>query len=583
MQDLRLIFSYGKPYRRDLFTAVGLIFIECIFEMVIPVLMSTLVDDGVPDHNMAVIFRQGGLMILCAVLALITGLLYARFAARFANGFASELRLAEYAAVQKFDFANLDHFSDASLVTRMTTDVTVMLNAVNSGLRPLVRSPVMLAMGLAMACLLSPKLTLVFLITTPILAVVLAWIVLKVGPLYGRQQSAVDHLNGRIQESLTAIRAIKAFVRGDHENAQFDAVNTELSDASTETFRYAVLNLPAFQTVMYTAIVCILWFGGNFVLVGSMTVGQLTAFLSYVLQVINSVMLFSGVFLQMSRSLASASRIREVLTEQPDLANAAKPLTAIPDGAIDFENVGFKYNVKAKKNALSDITLHIPAGATVGVIGGTGAAKTTLVQLIPRLYDATAGTVKVGGRDVRDYDLTALRDAVGIVLQKNLLFSGSIRDNLKWGNPDATDDELWAACRAAHADEFLARMPAGLDTDLGQGGCNVSGGQKQRLCIARTLLKHPKVLIFDDSTSAVDTATESGIRRALAELTDVTKLIIAQRISSVQSADLIVILEDGRLHAVGTHDELLQKDTIYQEIYHSQMKGGDADGEAVRG
>ena len=583
MQDLRLIFSYGKPYRRDLFTAVGLIFIECIFEMVIPVLMSTLVDDGVPDHNMAVIFRQGGLMILCAVLALITGLLYARFAARFANGFASELRLAEYAAVQKFDFANLDHFSDASLVTRMTTDVTVMLNAVNSGLRPLVRSPVMLAMGLAMACLLSPKLTLVFLITTPILAVVLAWIVLKVGPLYGRQQSAVDHLNGRIQESLTAIRAIKAFVRGDHENAQFDAVNTELSDASTETFRYAVLNLPAFQTVMYTAIVCILWFGGNFVLVGSMTVGQLTAFLSYVLQVINSVMLFSGVFLQMSRSLASASRIREVLTEQPDLANAAKPLTAIPDGAIDFENVSFKYNVEAKKNALSDITLHIPAGATVGVIGGTGAAKTTLVQLIPRLYDATAGTVKVGGRDVRDYDLAALRDAVGIVLQKNLLFSGSIRDNLKWGNPDATDDELWAACRAAHADEFLARMPAGLDTDLGQGGCNVSGGQKQRLCIARTLLKHPKVLIFDDSTSAVDTATESGIRRALAELTDVTKLIIAQRISSVQSADLIVILEDGRLHAVGTHDELLQKDTIYQEIYHSQMKGGDADGEAVRG
>ena len=583
MQDLRLIFSYGKPYRRDLFTAVGLIFIECIFEMVIPVLMSTLVDDGVPDHNMAVIFRQGGLMILCAALALITGLLYARFAARFANGFASELRLAEYAAVQKFDFANLDHFSDASLVTRMTTDVTVMLNAVNSGLRPLVRSPVMLAMGLAMACLLSPKLTLVFLITTPILAVVLAWIVLKVGPLYGRQQSAVDHLNGRIQESLTAIRAIKAFVRGDHENAQFDAVNTELSDASTETFRYAVLNLPAFQTVMYTAIVCILWFGGNFVLVGSMTVGQLTAFLSYVLQVINSVMLFSGVFLQMSRSLASASRIREVLTEQPDLANAEEPLTAIPDGAIDFENVSFKYNVKAEKNALSDITLHIPAGATVGVIGGTGAAKTTLVQLIPRLYDATAGAVKVGGRDVRDYDLTALRDAVGIVLQTNLLFSGSIRDNLKWGNPDATDDELWAACRAAHADEFLARMPAGLDTDLGQGGCNVSGGQKQRLCIARTLLKHPKVLIFDDSTSAVDTATESGIRRALAELTDVTKLIIAQRISSVQSADLIVILEDGRLHAVGTHDELLQKDTIYQEIYHSQMKGGDADGEAVRG
>ena len=582
MQDLRMIFRYGKPYRRDCFAAVGLVFIECVFEMIIPMLMSTLVDEGVPGHNMAVIMRQGGLMILCAALSLVTGQLYARYAARFSNGFAAELRTAEYAAVQRFDFANLDRFSDASLVTRMTTDVTVMLNAVNSGLRPLVRSPVMLFMGLGMACLLSPRLTVVFLVTTPILAAVLAWIVTRVGPLYGRQHGAVVHLNGRIQESLTAIRAIKAFVRGDYENEQFDAVNTELSDASTETFRFAVLNLPAFQTVMYTAIVCILWFGGNFILTGDMTVGQLTAFLSYVLQVLNSVMMFSGVFLQMSRSLASARRIREVLTEKPDLANAAAPETVVASGQLDFENVSFKYNAAAEKSALSDITLHIPAGATVGIIGGTGAAKTTLVQLIPRLYDATAGTVMVGGRDVRDYDLTALRDAVGIVLQKNLLFTGTIRENLQWGNPDATDEELWAACRAAHADEFLQRMPQGLDTDLGQGGCNVSGGQKQRLCIARTLLKHPKVLIFDDSTSAVDTATESGIRHALAELTNVTKLIIAQRISSVQSADLIVILEDGRLHAVGTHAELLAKDTIYQEIYNSQMKGDGADGEGIR-
>ena len=579
MNDLRLIFRYGKPYRRDLWAAAGLIFIECIFEMVIPVLMSTLVDEGVPSHNMAIILRQGGLMALCAVLALITGLLYARYAARFANGFAAELRLAEYAAVQKFDFANLDHFSSASLVTRMTTDATVLLNAINAGLRPFVRSPVMLAMGLGMAFLLSPKLTIVFLITTPILTILLTLIVCKVGPLYGRQQSAVDHLNSRIQESLTAIRAIKAFVRGDYENEQFNAVNTELSDASTETFRYAVLNLPAFQTIMYTAIVCIMWFGGGFILQGDMSVGQLTAFLSYVLQVLNSVMMFSGAFLQMTRSLASARRIREVLTEQPDLANAAEPVDTVPNGQIDFEGVSFKYNAAAQKSALSDITLHIPAGATVGIIGGTGSAKTTLVQLIPRLYDTTEGTVKVGGRDVRDYDLTALRDAVGIVLQKNLLFSGTIRDNLKWGNPDAAEEQLWTACRAAHADEFLDRMPDGLDTDLGQGGVNVSGGQKQRLCIARTLLKHPKVLIFDDSTSAVDTATESGIRRALAELTDVTKLIIAQRISSVQSADLIVILEDGRLHAVGTHAELLEKDTIYQEIYYSQMKGGDPDGE----
>lgn len=574
MQDLRLIFRYGRPYHRDLIAAVALIVVECGFEMVIPTLMATLIDEGVPAQDLAVILRQGGLMALCAVLALVTGLLYARFAARYANGFAAELRKAEYAAVEKFDFANLDHFSGASLVTRMTTDATVLLNAVNTGLRPLVRSPVMLCMGLCMAFVLSPQLTVVFLVAAPILALMLGWIVSRVAPLYGRQQRAVDHLNGRIQEALTGIRAIKAFVRGEWENEQFGAVNGELCDASTETFRHAVLNTPSFQAVMYAAIVCIMWFGGTFILNGTMQVGQLTGFLSYVLQVLNSVMMFSGVFLQMTRSLASARRIREVLTETPDLADAAHPVAEVPDGAIDFENVSFKYNPQAKKNALSGITLHIPAGATVGVIGGTGSAKTTLVQLIPRLYDATQGTVRVGGRDVRDYDLAALRDAVGIVLQKNLLFSGTIRDNLKWGKPDATDGELWAACRAAHAEEFLRRMPDGLDTDLGQGGVNVSGGQKQRLCIARTLLKQPKVLIFDDSTSAVDTATESGIRHALAELDGVTKIIIAQRISSVQSADMIVILDDGRLHAVGTHDELLARDSIYQEIYYSQMKGG---------
>ena len=582
MNDLRLIFRYGKPYRRDLWAAAGLIFIECIFEMVIPVLMSTLVDEGVPSHNMAIILRQGGLMALCAVLALITGLLYARYAARFANGFAAELRLAEYAAVQKFDFANLDHFSSASLVTRMTTDATVLLNAINAGLRPFVRSPVMLAMGLGMAFLLSPKLTIVFLITTPILTILLTLIVCKVGPLYGRQQSAVDHLNSRIQESLTAIRAIKAFVRGDYENEQFNAVNTELSDASTETFRYAVLNLPAFQTIMYTAIVCIMWFGGGFILQGDMSVGQLTAFLSYVLQVLNSVMMFSGVFLQLTRSLTSARRIRAVLEEQPALATPADPIAAVADGSIDFADVSFKYSAAAARDALSHVTLHIPAGATVGIIGGTGAAKTTLVQLIPRLYDATSGTVKVGGQDVRRYYLAALRDAVGIVLQKNLLFSGTIRDNLRWGDPNADDETLWAACRAACADEFLERMPDGLDTDMGQGGVNVSGGQKQRLCIARTLLKHPKVLIFDDSTSAVDTATEGKIRHALAALTDVTKLIIAQRITSVMDADMIVILDDGKVHAVGTHKELLANDTIYQEIYASQMKGDDADGKGIQ-
>ena len=347
MQDLKHVFSYLKPYRRDLFLAVGLVFVECIFEMVIPMLMSDLVDQGVPSHDMQVIMLQGSKMIICAVLALITGLLYARFAARAANGFAAALREAEYRKLQQFDFANLDHFSTPSLVTRMTTDVTVMLNAVATGLRPLVRSPVMLFMGLGMAFLLNAKLTIVFLITTPILAVILAWIVTKVGPLYDRQQTAVDHLNGRVQEALTAIRAIKAFVRGDYENEQFETVNDELAAASTNTFRYAVLNLPAFQAVMYTAIVCIMWYGGNFILTDRMTVGELTAFLSYVLQVLNSVMMFSGVFLQLTRSLTSARRIRAVLEEQPALATPADPVAAVADGSIDFADVSFKYSAAA--------------------------------------------------------------------------------------------------------------------------------------------------------------------------------------------------------------------------------------------
>ena len=581
MNDLKYIFTYLRPCRRQVAAAVVLVFVECIFEMSIPMLMTGLVDVGVPNHDVPYMLGQGGKMVLCAVLALITGLLYARYAARAAYGFGAELRLAEYRKVQEFDFSNLDRFSTSSLVTRMTTDVTVMQNAVTSGLRPLVRSPVMLFMGVGMSFLLNPILSLVFFVAAPVLGIALGFLVTRIGPLYVRQQAAVDHLNGRIQESLTAIRAIKAFVRGEHEDEEFDAVNKELTNASVDTFRHAALNQPVFQVVMYTAVVCIMWFGGRFILLGSMTVGELTAFLSYVLQVMNSVMMLSNVFLLLTRSLASAHRIREVLEERPALDEPEAPLMTVPDGRIEFRDVTFRYSEGTGRPALSDIDLTIPAGATVGIIGGTGSAKTTLVQLIPRLYDATKGTVLVGGQDVRRYDLAALRDAVGIVLQKNLLFSGTIRDNLRWGNPDADDEALWTACRQACADEFLERMPAGLDTDLGQGGVNVSGGQKQRLCIARTLLKHPKVLIFDDSTSAVDTATEARIRKALTALPDVTKLIIAQRITSVMDADMIVIMKDGTIHAVGTHKELLAHDEIYQEIYASQMKGGDEHGQAL--
>lgn len=581
MHDLKYVFAYLRPCRRQVAAAVGLVFVECIFEMSIPMLMTGLVDVGVANRDVPYMLGQGGKMVLCALLALLTGLLYARYAARAAYGFGAQLRLAEYERVQEYDFSNLDRFSTSSLVTRMTTDVTVMQNAVTSGLRPLVRSPVMLFMGVGMSFLLNPSLSVVFFVAAPVLGIAMAVLVTRIGPLYVRQQTAVDHLNGRIQESLTAIRAIKAFVRGEHEDEAFDRVNRELTGASVDTFRHAALNQPVFQVVMYTAVVCIMWFGGRFILVGSMTVGELTAFLSYVLQVMNSVMMISNVFLLLTRSLASAHRIREVLEERPALEEPEAPLMTVPDGRVEFRDVTFRYAEGTGRPALSDIDLTIPAGATVGIIGGTGSAKTTLVQLIPRLYDATQGTVLVGGQDVRNYDLAALRDAVGIVLQKNLLFSGTIRDNLRWGNPDADDEALWTACRQACADEFLERMPAGLDTDLGQGGVNVSGGQKQRLCIARTLLKYPKVLIFDDSTSAVDTATEARIRKALTALPDVTKIIIAQRITSVMEADMIVILKDGTIHAVGTHQDLLARDEIYQEIYASQMKGGDDHGQAL--
>ena len=578
MKDLRRLLSYLGPYRRDMFTGALLVFIETVFELVIPVLMADLIDVGVENRDLHYIVGKGLQMGVCALLALITGLLYARFAARAAYGWGARVREAQYEKVQGYAFSNLDRFETSSLVTRMTTDVTVLQNAVNGGLRPLFRSPVMLLMGLGLSFWMNAELALIFLVCAPILAVILFLVVSKVAPMYGRLQKAVDRLNNVVQEGLTAIRAVKAFVRGEYEEDKFQNVNQELMATSQRTFHLAVLNLPAFQFTMYTAIVLILWFGGGMILDGGLQVGELTGFLSYVLQVMNSFMMISNVFLLLTRSLASAHRIAEVLDEDVVLTSPDDPIRTVPDGSVDYEGVSFKYRADAKEYALSGVDLHIKAGQTVGILGGTGSAKTTLVQLIPRLYDVTEGAVKVGGHDVRDYDLTALRDAVGIVLQKNVLFSGTVRENLQWGSPDATDEELWAACRAACADEFLTRMPGGLDADLGQGGVNVSGGQKQRLCIARALLKKPKILIFDDSTSAVDTATEGKIRAALAKLTGVTKIIIAQRVTSVMHTDLIVILEDGRIHATGTHEELLASDPIYQEIYASQMKGGEDHG-----
>ena len=578
MKEFRRLLSYLGPYRRDMAIGALLVFIETVFELVIPVLMADLIDVGVENRDLHYIVGKGVQMGICALLALITGLLYARFAARAAYGWGARVREAQYEKVQSYAFSNLDRFETASLVTRMTTDVTVLQNAVNGGLRPLVRSPVMLFMGLGLSFWMNAELALIFLVCAPILAIILFLVVSKVAPMYGRLQKAVDRLNNVVQEGLTAIRAVKAFVRGEYEEDKFQSVNQELMATSQRTFHLAVLNLPAFQFTMYTAIVLILWFGGGMILDGGLQVGELTGFLSYVLQVMNSFMMISNVFLLLTRSLASAHRIAEVLDEDVVLTSPDDPIRTVPDGSVDYEGVSFKYRADAKEYALSGVDLHIRAGQTVGILGGTGSAKTTLVQLIPRLYDVTEGDVKVGGHDVRDYDLTALRDAVGIVLQKNVLFSGTVRENLQWGDREADDETLWAACRAACADEFLEKMPGGLDADLGQGGVNVSGGQKQRLCIARALLKRPKILIFDDSTSAVDIATEGKIRAALAKLTGVTKIIIAQRVTSVMHTDLIVILEDGKIHATGTHDQLLASDPIYQEIYTSQMKGGEDHG-----
>lgn len=581
MGELRRLLGYLGPYRRDLLIGGILVVIETCFELVIPVLMADLIDVGVANQDINYVLYKGAQMGICALCALVTGLLYARFAARASYGWGAQVRRAQFERVQHYSFANLDHFDASSLVTRMTTDVTVLQNAINGGFRPLVRSPIMLVMGVGLSFWMNPRLALVFIVCAPILGAILFCIVRKVAPMYGRLQKAVDRLNNVVQENLTAIRAVKAFVRGEAEEERFQVVNSRLADTSKETFRWAVLNLPSLQLTMYTSVVLIMWFGGNMILKGNLLVGELTGFLSYVFQVMNSMMMLSNVFLLLTRSLASVHRITQVLEEKPQITSPQNAVTQVADGSVDFEGVSFKYHLDAEEYALSQVDLHIQAGQTVGILGGTGSAKSTLVQLIPRLYDATEGTVRVGGRDVREYDIHALRDAVGIVLQKNVLFSGTVEENLRWGDPEAGEEQLWTACRVACADEFLQEMPGGLQADLGQGGVNVSGGQKQRLCIARTLLKHPKVLIFDDSTSAVDTATEGKIRRELASLKGVTKIIIAQRITSVMGTDQIIILDDGRVHAVGTHKELLERDPIYQEIYASQMRGGEVHGQNI--
>ena len=573
---LKRIFSYSGQYRKYLVFAALCITAESLFELVIPLIMADIVDIGVASGDRAYIFRQGGIMILAALAALLLGIGSARFSAIAGQGIGANLREAEYAKLQQFSFANVDHFQQSSLVTRMTSDVTNIQNSISSGMRPACRGPVMLVAATAVAFSLNRELALVFLVALPALAVCLWLIITNVRPLYAKMQEAIDLVNRIIQENLTAVRVVKAYVRGEYEIGKFNEVNTNLQTQSERAFRLAMTNMAAMQFVMYGTILSILWFGGKMINTGGMQVGELTGFLSYVLQILNSLMMISNIFLMLTRSLASGKRILEIMDEEIDIREDEAEDIEVKRGDIEFRHVYFKYKKDAAEYVLSDINLHIGAGQTVGIVGQTGSAKTTLVQLIPRLYDITSGELLIDGVPVRKYPLKHLRDSIAMVLQNNTLFSGTLRENLLWGDKDATQEEIGEACRIAGADEFIDRLEKGYDTEMGQGGVNVSGGQKQRLCIARAILKKPKVLILDDSTSAVDTATEARIRERLAQkLPHMTKIIIAQRISSVRHADQIIVLEDGKVRGVGTHEELLADNKIYQEIYDSQKEGAD--------
>ena len=571
---LKRFYVYMEKYKMYAVLSCLCVAFETLFELIIPMIMADIIDVGVANGDQAYILERGLQMVFCAGISLVLGIGYARFAALCGQGLGAELRKAEYRKIQEFSFSNTDKFSTSSLVTRLTSDVTLIQNAVSNGIRPLIRAPLMMVTGMILSFLLNAKLALVFFVAAPTLGICLWLVIRKVRPLYTRMQSAIDLVNRMIQENLTAIRVVKAYVREDYEKVKFAQVNQELKSISEKSFRTAVLNMPAMQLVMYTTIICILWFGGKLIFAGEMKVGELTGFLSYVLQILNSLMMISNVFLMLTRAMASGKRILDVLDEEIDLKEDPEATGEIKAGEIEFRNVSFKYKKEGKKYVLSNVSFHIEPGQTVGIIGGTGSAKSTLVQLIPRLYDVTEGEILIDQIPVKQYPLKHLREAVAMVLQKNTLFTGTIADNLRWGKEDASEEELMKACRMACADEFLLQMKDGLSSQVEQGGVNLSGGQKQRLCIARALLKRPRILILDDSTSAVDTATEAKIREALQNsLADTTKIIIAQRITSVMHADQILIMEDGKLNDCGTHEELLQRNEIYQEIYYSQQEG----------
>ncbi len=572
---LRKLYPYTRGYRKWIAAGIVCSAMDAIFQLLIPLVMADIVDVGVANGDVSFIVRKGVQMVVMAMVALLFGLGSAAFSSRAGMGFGANLREAEYACVQNFSFSNIEKFSTASLVTRLTSDVNAMQMTLMMGMRLLVRAPVMLVAALVLSIRLSAQLSRVFLVSIPLLAVFIAALMMKVGPLFRSLQEKTDALNLVVQEDLTGIRVVKSFVREDHEQEKFAGRNDSLRSTSEQAFGAVVVNMPVMMLIIYGTIIAVMWFGGRMVYAGTLPVGDLTAFFSYITEILMSLMMVSMIFMMMTRSIACARRICEVLDEKPAISNdRAVPGAEVETGSVDFDHVSFRYGAEDTGWTLEDVDLHIPAGATVGILGGTGSGKSTLVSLIPRLYEAQEGTVRVGGRPVSDYTMEHLRDAVSVVLQKNTLFSGTVRENLLWGDPNATEEQLLAACRAACADEFLDRLPNGLDTDLGQGGVNVSGGQKQRLCIARAILKQPKILILDDSTSAVDTATDAKIRRAFREeLKDTTKLIIAQRVSSIADADTILVMDHGRLAAQGTHAELMESCEIYRDVYKSQQEG----------
>lgn len=571
---IKKLAPYMKKYKTPLILGVLCAALESVFELLIPLVMAQIVDVGISTGDTGYTIKMGLLMVVMAAISLSFGISLSKFSAIAGQGFGAELRQAEYEKIQTYSFKNIEKFSTASLITRLTTDITMIQNSLTMGIKLLVRAPMMLIVACILSVTISPQLAMIFLVSMPVLIIAIGLIIKNVKPRFEAMQKKIDNLNTTVQENLIGIRVVKSFVRRNKEKEKFKVSNDDLLQASEGAFGIVVLNMPVMQIVVFSSVIGILWFGGNMVNAGTLTVGKLTSFMTYSFQILMSLMMLSMVLMMMSRAVASAQRIIEVLEEQPDIKDPVNPVTEVRDGEIEFRNVNFKYEDDSDENNLEGINIKIKSGETIGIIGSTGSGKSSLVQLIPRLYDATEGEVFVGGVNVKNYHIETLRNEVAMVLQKNTLFSGTIKENLMWGNENATDAEIEAAAASACVDEFIDRLPGRYDMHLEQGGVNVSGGQKQRLCIARAILKQPKVLILDDSTSAVDTATDAKIRKAFAEdLKDTTKIIIAQRVNSVATADKIIVMDDGKISAMGTHDELMESSEIYKDVYKSQQEG----------